>query len=234
MQGKGGFSLLEVMVAISILALVLTVITTAQIGVSGSNRNATNLGVAITLGRCKMTEVEEKLLKFGYPELDQNEKDEKCCKESEQVGFVCDTKIERVELPSLPSSSSNEDGGLSLSSLTGLIEGGTSLPPKRGDGLTSLAEPIKQQFGGAAGIEEILSMMMKMVYPSYKPMFEASIRRVSVTVRWKEGVMQRDFQIAQYVTNPAQGGFFSNPLPIQDSPFTPSTQQSSTSSTFSQ
>ena len=47
-----GFSLLEVMVAIAILGLVLTVILSAQGGLAASNRSASNMGQATSLGRC--------------------------------------------------------------------------------------------------------------------------------------------------------------------------------------
>jgi hypothetical protein len=40
-----------------------------------------------------------------------------------------------------------------------------------------------------------------------KPMFEASIRRVTVTVKWAEGPNPQKFEIVQYVTNPQRGGF---------------------------
>ena len=49
-------------------------------------------------------------------------------------------------------------------------------------------------------------MALVMVYPAVKPMFEASIRRVSVAVKWQEGRDERSFDIAQYLTNPQQGG----------------------------
>ncbi|HEY5955570.1 MAG TPA: hypothetical protein VIV60_03410, partial [Polyangiaceae bacterium] len=50
------------------------------------------------------------------------------------------------------------------------------------------------------------SMALTMVYPVVKPMFEASIRRVSVSAKWNEGKSERTFDIAQYLTNPQQGG----------------------------
>ena len=56
----GGFSLLEIMVAMAILGLALSVILSAQGGLAASNRSAANLGTAESLARCKMAEVEEK------------------------------------------------------------------------------------------------------------------------------------------------------------------------------
>ena len=36
-------------------------------------------------------------------------------------------------------------------------------------------------------------------------MLEASIRKVTVTVSWKEGKQDRQLEVVQYVTNPTQG-----------------------------
>ena len=61
-SARAGFSLLEVMVAIGILGLTLSVILSAQGGIAASNKVAANMGVATTLARCKMTESEETLV----------------------------------------------------------------------------------------------------------------------------------------------------------------------------
>ena len=50
-------------------------------------------------------------------------------------------------------------------------------------------------------------MVMGLVYPSMKPMMEASLRRITITVHWKEGPNPQEFTIVQYVTNPQRGGF---------------------------
>ncbi len=43
-------------------------------------------------------------------------------------------------------------------------------------------------------------------------MYEASIRRITVTVRWKEGPNERELPITQFVTNPQRGGFAGSAL----------------------
>jgi general secretion pathway protein I len=64
---RRGFSLLEVMVAVAILGLTLSVILSAQGGLAASNRSAANMGTAANLGRCKMTEAEEKAVRAWRP-----------------------------------------------------------------------------------------------------------------------------------------------------------------------
>ncbi len=55
-------------------------------------------------------------------------------------------------------------------------------------------------------------MVMGILYPSIKPMFEASIRRLTVTVKWKEGPNDRELPLVQYITNPQRGGFAGSAL----------------------
>src|SRR3954466_6038201 len=88
-----GFSLLEVMVAIAILGLVLTVILSAQGGLAASNRSAANMGQGVALGRCTMSELEEGMLKFGFPQIDQLENGVSCCEDENREGFTCDTRV---------------------------------------------------------------------------------------------------------------------------------------------
>jgi len=112
------FSLLEVMVAVGILGLTLTVILSAQGGLAASNKMAANMGIASTVGRCKMTEMEEKLQKLGYPAVEDIQTDVACCNDNTDNGFLCDTKVEKVTLPNPPENSIDGGGGLSLSSLS--------------------------------------------------------------------------------------------------------------------
>ena len=46
---------------------------------------------------------------------------------------------------------------------------------------------------------------MGLVYPGLKPMLEASIRRVTVTVKWREGQRDRDLEATQFLTRPQEG-----------------------------
>lgn len=212
---KRGFSLLEVMVAIAILGLSLTVILSAQGGLSASNRSAANMGTAVQLGRCKMSELEEKLLKYGYQEIDQIETGISCCLDETPEKFTCDIKVEKIELP-------NQNGGNSLGDGGGLLGATSLLGPNGGAGGPGLDLNIEAGVGGLAGMgsqltagagaDGLISMVMGMLYPSLKPMYEASIRRLTVTVKWKEGPNEREMPLTQFVTNPQRGGFAGSAL----------------------
>jgi general secretion pathway protein I len=212
------------MVAIAILGLVLTVILSAQGGLAASNRSAANMGQAVVLGRCKMTEIEEKMLKLGYPELDMIDSIQPCCEDEKNEVFTCDTRLEKVEMPNFNSGNSLGDGGeltgpgaaqaQGTAGIAGLVNpagsgGGLNLDIDAG--LAGIGSTL-QNAGGGQGTQGLLSMVMGILYPSLKPMFEASIRRVTVTVKWKEGPNDRELALVQYITNPQRGGFSGSAL----------------------
>lgn len=204
-----GFSLLEVMISVAILGLALTVILSAQGGLSAGNRTAENQSIAAGLARCRMTELEEKLVKLGYPLVDEIVDEEPCCNETTNARFTCEHKIEKIELPN-PNSGGAGEGGLNLATAaSGAM--GTNNPVSAGldfdAGLQGMGNNLMAQMGAAGGAGGILDMVMSIVYPSIKPMMEASIRRVSVTVHWREGINARQIPIVQFVSNPMAAGF---------------------------
>jgi general secretion pathway protein I len=188
-----GFTLLEVMVAVAILGLSLTVILSAQAGLYSGGGYAQHTSVAIGLLRCKMTEVEERLLKLGYPEADTND-DGACCEDDSRPDMRCSWKIERVELPQM------KPPDLAPASSAAITQLATNPGAFAGDGgVSSLASALQEGTGGVGGIE---SLAMTFVYPILKPMLEASIRKVTVKIAWHEGSQDRDITIVQYLTRP--------------------------------
>jgi general secretion pathway protein I len=202
-----GFTLLEVMVAVAILGLSLTVILSAQAGLYSGAAYGQHSSIAVGLARCRMTEIEERLIKLGYPEVDEND-DGACCEDAVEKDMRCAWKIERIELPQpkppdlAPAGSSAAPGpaGGPLGAIGQLALNPGSVSTD--GGLAGLASTFKEGTGGTAGVEAIA---MSFVYPMLKPMLEASIRKVTVTVSWKEGIRDRDLSIAQYLTRPMRG-----------------------------
>ena len=229
-----GFSLLEVMFAVALFGAVVTFILSAQAGLIAGNKTAANMSQAVELGRCRMSELEEKQLKLGFPEIEEKDTSATCCDDKEVDGFTCDWQVERVKLPEVTALggdaglSSLLGGGLGLDAGVGAIAAGlsTSLASPQGTvlinpmggagldldgGLQGLGQSMQQSFGGA-GAQGLLSMVFSIVYPSLKPLLEAAIRRVTVTVSWKEGAIDRSFTLTQYITNPSRAGLLSSML----------------------
>ena len=63
-------------------------------------------------------------------------------------------------------------------------------------------------FGG--GASSLAPMVMSLVYPTLKPMLEASIRKLTVSVEWQGGGKGKSLDIVEYVTNPMMGGLDPN------------------------
>lgn len=247
---RRGFTLLEVMVAVTILGLGLTMILSSQTGLFASAKRVQNETLAISLLRCKMSEVEEHLDLRGYSLIDQNDSGP-CCEDEDSDTFSCDWKVETVELPAVDAfapppgeegeEGSDEDGTKSASTggklpgppdadpssppsplagmdpsgaavpgalgvLGGLESGSTTLSP--GSGLSGVASTLGD--ASEAGPQGMVAMAMSLVYPNLKPMLEASIRKVTVSVRWKDGQKERDLTAVQYVTNPLEGSLNPN------------------------
>lgn len=226
MRKLRGFSLLEVLMAVALFGAVVTTILSAQAGLVEGNREAANMSQAIEIGRCRMSEVEEKQLKLGYPEIEEHDTSQLCCDDKEIPGFSCSWQVERVLLPQPQTLggdaglSSILGGGLGLDA--GAIGSGmpTSLASPLGTmmsnplggaqldldaGLQNIGQTLTQSFGGA-GVSGLLTLVFSLVYPSLKPLLETAIRRVTVVVKWKEGTNEREFTLVQYITNPSKAG----------------------------
>lgn len=201
-----GFTLLEVLVAIAILGLGLTVILSSQAGLFSSASRGEHLTVASNLLRCKMSEVELEIAQKGFSLTDEN--DEGPCCDDEGDGYSCAWKIERVELPPLPESGGGEGdaGADEAPSSLGPLDALAKLQSAQGAGLGDQPTPgtMLEQLApsGGSGLE---GMVMGFVYPSLKPMLEASIRRVTVKVSWKEGERERELEVTQFLTRPQEG-----------------------------
>ncbi len=208
-KALGGFTLLEVLMAVAILGLGLTVLLGAQVGMFTNAKRAERLSLAVNVARCRMSELELELLTKGYPMIDQESEGDCCMNESSDEGFRCSWKIQRVELPEPIDTEGVTDGGLDLSTdNTGTFGPLMELQEKGPSALGETADlgTLAENFGAAAsGTDGLVSMVMGMVYPSLKPMLEASIRKVVVTVSWKDGVREQKLVVTQFLTDPRQG-----------------------------
>jgi general secretion pathway protein I len=174
----GGFTLLEVMVAVAIMALSLTAIFSSQGGAIRAGARARHLTTATLLARCKMGEVEEQMAREGFPAV-MADGDDECCEDGEQEGFRCHWQVEQVMLPD---SMSENDNPLGL----GLGGEGTGSTPGR-SGADATASNLEQALTGAAGGDMIGSFALQYTYPILRPMIEQQVRRATVSVRWREG-----------------------------------------------
>ena len=105
-----GFTLLEVMIAVVILAIGLSSLFTSEAGAIRIAQRARTTTIATLLARCKMAEIEEKVSKgSGWPTTSIDERDE-CCEGGEHDGFRCEWKVERIKLPDVQEEGDEKDG----------------------------------------------------------------------------------------------------------------------------
>lgn len=213
MRTTRGFTLLEVMVAVAILGIGLTAILSAQAGNFATSAYARNVSVATGLLRCKMGEIEEDILKRGYPASDEHE--EGVCCEGDESKIRCAWAVEKPEFPPPKYGELDLDSELDLSgdgkgpgqlgAAVEALKGSEGAPPfDEGAGIAGIAQSLtgsgEETPGGGA-----LGMAMGMIYPDLKMAFEASVRKVTVTARWNDGEVERKIDVVQWLAFPQMG-----------------------------
>lgn len=184
---SGGFTLLEVMVAIAILAMSMTALFSSQIQNVGMGVHAKWTVMASLMARCKMSEIELELKKNGFPEADEIETDRDCCEIYASEEIKCDWEITRVELPSsidVETAISNAMTKESLANFIGEFQ----------------AERIEKQLSAMGGMG-VLSALIPMI----NDLLIGTIRRIDLRVKWKERGKEKKLEITQFITNPSQG-----------------------------
>lgn len=215
-----GFTLLEVMVAVAILGLGLTAILSAQAGAFASAARTRHLSFAIGLARCKMSEIEERLLREGFQEMDENDAGP-CCDDEDVPGMRCAWRVEKLELPEPEYGKLDLNSGLDMNTPSGGTAGMPDLGPlsaisqgsqgkdvfSDSSSLTDIAQtlagPESSGEGAAGAMDGMTGMVMSLVYPSLKTIFEVSTRRITVTVTWDEGNTEQSMEVAQWVSSSA-------------------------------
>ncbi|HUT78106.1 MAG TPA: prepilin-type N-terminal cleavage/methylation domain-containing protein [Polyangia bacterium] len=182
--GGSGFTVIEVMVAILILAVSVTAIFGAQYAAVVSVEYSRGITAAVQLARCKMSEIElEFLTEGGFEEGDATGSGECCEATGGEAGeYSCRWEIKRIELPD--PSQMMAAGGL-------------------GDDLDGAGDD--DAAGGMLGGMGMEAGLISSLAPMITGLLEEAIRRVTVTVEWQQGNRERQLEIVQYVTHPTQG-----------------------------
>jgi len=193
-ETTSGFTLMEVMVAVGILALGLTAIFSSQGQAIKVGTRAQHMNIAALMARCKMSELEEQVMKEGLPAVDDSGRDG-CCEGAELEGFECEWRIDRVVMPDDPSPSSP-------SSPSSLSAGEAASPAGILSDENAQTGAIDSMLGGGGGLgggDGFAEMAIGIAFPVLKPAIEEQVRRASVVVRWREGTSTREFDVVQYL-----------------------------------
>lgn len=188
-----GFTLLEVIVSVAILGVSLVAIFGSESGAMRTASRARHYQVATLLGRCKMGEIEEQVLREGFPAVDDSERDE-CCEGAEVEGYRCEWSLEPVTLPAAAAESATAASGPQRPQTTEEMA-------SQAMGQVGTAGDFLAGGGNRGGLE---SMLLQIAVPVLTPAIEAQVRRATVKVLWQEGVVERTFDVAQFLVNERQ------------------------------
>lgn len=218
---RAGFTLLEVMIAVVILAVGLSSLFTTEAGAVRLAQRARTTTIATLLARCKMGEIEEEVAKKGWPESTMEERDE-CCEDAEHDGFRCEWKLERIKLPDVEKEEGKEDeeGGEGdkgekkpgmLDRLAEFSQGsGETKDPSSALNTLLSGEALTGTSGSGSEDEEgepmdpIGAMAMELAFPVLKPVIEQGVRRATVNVLWREGSKEQNLEVVQFLVSEEQ------------------------------
>lgn len=217
---RAGFTLLEVLVAITILGIGVSAVLSSQWVSFAWVTHARRESEAVGLVRCKMSEVEFELERDGMPITDQEETGP-CCDGENFGNMTCSWTVSKPEFPEASFGELNLDSELSLGSQSGpsvlgspagvgaagfLGAGQGAMSRQTGD-----ASDVADSFmGDGEGVDGISALVMQIIYPDLKGIFEAGTRKVTVRISWFEGSKEYSIELEQWVTSAKDAGLFAN------------------------
>jgi general secretion pathway protein I len=179
-----GFTLLEVMVAMAILALSLTAAFEVVGGAMQNHLRARRLELATLLARAKLAEVEAKFEEDGFRDFDQSEDGSFGDEGHPEIKWEVKTTKPTMELGAdgVIKALTGAEGG--LAGLLGLAPGGQA----SGGGPTTdpKDQPIPPQ------IKAIIDQQLTALGEEIKK----GVRQVRLTVSWEDGRAKESFTVA--------------------------------------
>jgi general secretion pathway protein I len=210
---RRGFTLVEVMLALAILGMGLVILVKSIAGNASSAGEAFYMGIATDLARSKMYDLEEKLLDEGFQDDVQEEEGD--FDEEGWPKITWQATIEPAELPSFEKLMGMDKGaGGGSGSGSGSGEG-SGEPGEPDEGAmnkfqSSALGGMMSMFGGGGGGDGADSAgeaksgaFIQGQYQLIQQVLKASIRKISLTVKWDTGLHKEDMKIILYVTDPA-------------------------------
>lgn len=172
-QADDGFTLLEVLIAVAILAISLSSLMGSQLSSMAATRYARDISAAALLAEYQIVELEFVHRTEGWVNSDVEYEGSFDDHGYPDMDWVC--TVHFIELPE-------------YNQLIEAKEGADEAAGQDGDNIMDAGD----QAMGALG----------MVWPIVKTAIENSIRKVDCTVSWKNGTIAEEFQVQTFWTDP--------------------------------
>jgi prepilin-type N-terminal cleavage/methylation domain-containing protein len=176
MRRPRGYSLLEVLVALTILAFSLAVLLGSQATSARMMERANRMALASMLIRSKMIDIEGELAAEGFQETDQRFRGD-----FRREGFPDMEWQAVVQVLEIPSEAAPQFAAAINSQLFGDGENQGSL-------------------SGSGAVSQWMPMIMAEI-PNFINEMCRNARRIELEVRWEEGRHEQTLTVEQYVTN---------------------------------
>jgi general secretion pathway protein I len=185
-RAAAGFTLLEVMIALAILGMSLTIISGSQQNSIRAANRAKWMSVAVMLARYKMVDVEDTLFEEGFSDFEENEEGDFDEEGFEKYSYTL--IIDKIELPA----------AVDANALQGAMGGDDADNTKD----TSAAPTPGGATGGMSGMMSMGAGLLAKQFEMIRNVLEQAIRRVQLKVEWKEGSQIRNVTVVGYFTDP--------------------------------
>jgi general secretion pathway protein I len=201
------------MIGLALLGLALTVVIKSAAGNIFNAQQAHMMGIVTDLARGKMYDLEEKLVKDGFSDMEQHEEDQPFTDEG-WPAIHYSYKIELVELPGFDQLQALAAGsGSAARAGSGSGSAGSAGDEGGGGFQNSMLGGMMAQFGGlggglgggsgkggdinaAAGASFIQGQ-----YSMFQQILKVTIRKVTLTVNWQVMGSDRDMKVVAFLTD---------------------------------
>jgi general secretion pathway protein I len=206
-----GFTLLEVMVSLSILALALTAAAGVTANAFEASNYARGVTVATLLARSKMLDIEQTLVKDGFSENDQEDDGDFSDEGFESVRWVSTVRKVEMDVGQLIGGMFGGEGGeIDSEKLPEQLQGYLGALGGGAGGAGDLAG-LAGQAGAAGGAGDLTQLLgggqMENMFKQVGETLKNSIREITLEIKWGKGPNEETIKFVQYVTTTGRLSF---------------------------
>jgi general secretion pathway protein I len=208
-----GFTLLEVMVALGLLAAALMAVADLTGNALRNHVYARDLSAATLLARSKMAELEQKYEDEGFKDFDQQEEGDFSAEARPDVRWRLELVRPSADLSADQLVSMLSGAGLDpqdlMSKLTGGAGGALAGAAAGASGSAASAGGGSGPTTSGGGAMAMVTRMIQGQLTAFGELLKKSFREMRLTVSWPDGKLQRSFTVTTHllVLNPrAPGG----------------------------